>query len=126
MGLEAVKAVFDTNILIDFLNGVQQAAIELDRYRDPLISRITWIEVLAGARAADEEREIRDLLRLFTVQELDARVAEEALTVRRDYWLRLPDAIILATARALGCILVTRNTRDFDPTWPEIREPYRL
>jgi predicted nucleic acid-binding protein len=40
--------------------------------------------------------------------------------------LRLPDAIILASARVNGWMLLTRNTRDFDPRWPEIREPYRL
>ena len=25
-----------------------------------------------------------------------------------------------------GWMLFTRNTRDFAPRWPEIREPYRL
>ncbi len=29
-----VSALFDTNILIDYLNGVEQAKAELDRYSD--------------------------------------------------------------------------------------------
>jgi predicted nucleic acid-binding protein len=40
--------------------------------------------------------------------------------------LRLPDAIILATAQVEGCNLLTRNTRDFSPSWPEIRVPYSI
>lgn len=43
-----VKALLDTNILIDFLNGVPQARDEIARYRRTAISIITWMEVMAG------------------------------------------------------------------------------
>jgi predicted nucleic acid-binding protein len=39
-------AVFDTNIVIDALNGVIEADTEYNRYERVLISRITWMEVL--------------------------------------------------------------------------------
>ncbi len=42
-------AVFDTNIVIDALNGVVQADAEFSLYERVLISRITWMEVLIGA-----------------------------------------------------------------------------
>ena len=42
-------AVFDTNIIIDALNGVAAADAEYSRYERVLISRITWMEVLVGA-----------------------------------------------------------------------------
>lgn len=121
-----MKAVIDTNVLIDYLNGHDAAAEEIARYREPIISRISWLEVLAGARPGQEEHAIRTFLRIFSLRELDDAVAEEAVDVRRRLRLRMPDAIILATARVIGCLLVTRNTRDFDPEWPEVREPYRL
>jgi hypothetical protein len=41
-------AVFDTNIVIDALNGVTQADDEYSRYERVLISLITWMEVLVG------------------------------------------------------------------------------
>jgi hypothetical protein len=41
-------AVFDTNIVIDALNGVTDADVEYSRYARVLISRITWIEVMVG------------------------------------------------------------------------------
>jgi predicted nucleic acid-binding protein len=45
-----VKALFDTNILIDYLNAVPEARDELLRYEQQAISIITWMEVLIGAR----------------------------------------------------------------------------
>lgn len=120
-----VKAVFDTNILVDYLNGHQEAAEELRRYSELVISRITWIEVLAGA-SPEEEIETRRFLRLFTIQDLTANIAETTLAIRRERRHCLPDAIILATAHLLGCLLVTRNTKDFDSRSPEIRVPYRI
>ena len=45
-----VKALFDTNILIDYLNGFEQAKAELARYSDKAISLITWMEVIVGAQ----------------------------------------------------------------------------
>ncbi len=44
-----MKAVFDTNILIDYLNGFKQAKKELSLYEEKLISVITRIEVMTGA-----------------------------------------------------------------------------
>lgn len=121
-----MMAVFDTNILIDFLNGVQQAADVLGDYEEPAISRITWMEVLAGAFGSRDEHLVRAFLAGFRVLEVDEHVAEEAVSLRARRRLRLPDALILSTARRQGCLLLTRNTRDFSPQWPEIREPYRL
>ena len=47
----------DTNILIDYLNGAPEAARELGAHRRRLISVVTWMEVLAGARNdAEAER----------------------------------------------------------------------
>jgi predicted nucleic acid-binding protein len=40
--------------------------------------------------------------------------------------LKLPDAIILATAQTRGRVLVTRNTKDFPAEMPGIRVPYVL
>lgn len=121
-----MKAVFDTNILVDYLNGIPAARRELDQYEEAAISMVTWMEVLAGAEAATEEAITRDFLCQFKIQPLDKTVAERAIKIRRQHKLKLPDAIIWATALELGRILVTRNTRDFPETNPGIRVPYRV
>ena len=121
-----MKVVFDTNILIDYLNGLPAAARELEQYEEVTISMVTWMEVLAGAEDAQEEAVTRDFLSQFKIQPLDKSVAERAIKIRRQHKLKLPDAIIWATAMALGRMLVTRNTKDFPPTNPGIRVPYRI
>ena len=118
-------AVFDTNIVIDALNGVAEADTEYDRYERVLISRVTWMEVLIGAEGDDSE--LRDFLEThFEIIPLDLAVAEIAVQLRREQRLRLPDAIIWATARVNDAILVTRNTKDFNPDWDGIHLPYTI
>jgi len=121
-----MKVVFDTNILVDYLNGIPAARRELESYEEIAISMVTWMEVLAGAEDAVEETITRDFLSQFKIQPLDKTVAERAIKIRRQHKLKLPDAIIWATAMELGRLLVTRNTKDFPPTNPGIRMPYRI
>lgn len=121
----ATPALFDTNILIDFLSGVDKARAVLEGHPDRAISIVTWMEVMAGT-AADEEREARALLLGFRVFPVTQEVAEEAYVLRRDRRIKLPDAIIQATARLDGRTLFTRNTRDFTEGQAGIEIPYRL
>ena len=123
---KAVKAVFDTNILVDYLKGVRAAKEELDRYRVRQISIITFIEVMVGAKNAAEESAIRGFLATFEVLELSAEIAQEAISIRRELRLKIPDAIVYATARTQGCILVSRNSKELKQDWPDIRIPYRI
>jgi predicted nucleic acid-binding protein len=120
-----VKAVIDTNILIDYLSGSEKAKHELDAFDELYISLVTWMEILVGANEGEEESTIRDFLRRFRVHPVDEGVAERAVEIRRKEKIRLPDAIIWATAQHLGILLVTRNTRDFPERNPGIRIPYR-
>lgn len=118
-------AVFDTNIVIDALNGVDEADIEYGLYERVLISRITWMEVLIGTR--EDDSNLRDFLDTrFEIVPLDLAVAETAVKLRRTHRIRLPDAIIWATAHTHKALLVTRNTKDFNPEWEGIRLPYIL
>jgi hypothetical protein len=120
-----VKALFDTNILIDFLNGVADAREEIDRYEDGAISVVTWMEVMVGASPANEGA-TRAFLAAFEIVPLDDAVAELAVKLRKAHGVRPPDAIVWASARGGGRLLVTRNVRDFPPGEPGVREPYRL
>ena len=119
-----MKAVFDSNILIDSLNGINSATRELDRYSQGYISVVTWIEVMAGAKNDSDAEVVRRFLRTFRCIDLDAEIAEEAASLRQGRKLKLPDAVVLATARVHDAILITRDT-DF-PDTPGIRIPYRM
>jgi predicted nucleic acid-binding protein len=120
-----MKAVFDTNILIDYLNGIESARSELFQYDTRQISIITFIEVLVGASDPAEEKAIRGFLSSFEVLELTSEIAAEAVLIRKNLRLKIPDAIVYATARTQGCILVSRNTKDLKEEWPDVRVPYQ-
>ncbi len=120
-----VKALFDTNILVDYLNAVPQARAELQRYTEKAVSIVTWMEVMVGA-SVEVEPATRSFLGAFDVVALDSEIAERAVGLRRSHHIKLPDAIIWATAQTHAMLLVTRNTKDFGSSDPGIRMPYRI
>ena len=121
-----MKVVVDTNILIDYLEGFDQARLELERHDVILMSPISWMEVMVGARTASEEQRARRFLRRFSLIPIDRNVSETAVALRRHEKLALPDAIIWAGAKVNDALLVTRNTKDFPADRHDVRVPYRL
>ena len=119
-----MNATIDTNILVDCVHGVEAAIEELGRYEKVSVSRIVWIEFLTGAKTADIETRRRALLDDFKLLEVDEAISQETILIRQRTRLKLPDAILLATARVHGLILITRNHRDFPRDMPDIRIPY--
>ena len=53
-------------------------------------------------------------------------IAHESLQLRQMHGLKVPDAIILATARCADLTLATRNSRDFPLELGGVVHPYRL
>jgi predicted nucleic acid-binding protein len=115
-----VKALFDTNILIDYLGGIGASKKEFARYEYKAISTITWMEVLVGT-TTDDEAAIRAWLGSF-----DTAIANRAVEIRKDKRIRLPDAIVWASAQVNSLLLVSRNTKDFPADEPGVRVPYKL
>lgn len=120
-----VAAVFDANIIIDHLKGLPHATAELARYDSRFISIVTWVEVLAGARAEDED-DTRAVLSVFSIVPLDDEVAARAVYLRRQHRIKLPDAIIWASAQITRQLLVMRDAKDFPRDDPGIRIPYKI
>ncbi len=120
-----VGALFDTNILVDYLNGIEQAKTELERCADKAISIITWMEVMVGA-SPETDVALRGFLNSFVNLPIDERVANIAVTLRKNHKIKLPDAIIWATAQENGRVLVTRNTKDFSDNELGVYVPYHL
>lgn len=119
-----MSVLVDSCVLIDFLSGREAARDYLRGTPHPTISLITWMEVMCGAHTPEDERAIRSFLTAFTVLPVDEAVAEAAVSLRRLRRLKLPDALIWATARVHGLTLATRNTRDFGADEPGVVLPY--
>jgi predicted nucleic acid-binding protein len=121
-----MKALFDTNILIDALNGHTIARQEIRAYADGAIATITMIEVMAGTHARNEDA-ARALLQGFKAIDLDTDIADYAVVLRAERGLTLTDAIIVATAQATGRTLITRDKKlenEFDD--PPVVVPYQV
>lgn len=121
-----MSELFDTNTLIDHLNGIAKATRELKRSGHPAISMITWIEVMTGASSPTEEAVLRSFLLNFECLPVSIAVAERAAVVRRQMKVKMLDAIILATAEVAGRELVTRNVKDFPAGTRGVRVPYKV
>jgi hypothetical protein len=98
----------DTGVFVDHLRGAR----ELDpRNHRVHYSVITRAELLAGTTAGDS---ITTLLGPFREVAVEREIAERAGRIRRETGVRLPDALIAATAIEGGLGLVTRNRSDFE------------
>lgn len=118
--------LLDTTILVDLYRGVDDARAFLEGMTDPCVSVVTWMEVVVGAKDQDEERLLRRLLDSYITHGVTAQVVEETVRIRRAKRLKLPDAIIWATARCNDLVLVTRNWRDFPADDDAVLVPYSI
>jgi hypothetical protein len=121
-----MNALFDSDVLIDYLHGLPMARAELQKYTQKLISVVSWAEVMIGAQNDIEQERCRNFLASFTIIAFNQPIAEEAVRLRQTHKIKLPDAIIWATARTSDALLVTRNTKDFPDNDPFVRFPYEI
>ncbi len=81
---------------------------------------------MIGAAGKSEEAQCREFLSSFAIVPFDQPVAEEAVRIRRSSRIKLPDAIVRASAKVNAALLVTRNKKDFPADDPFVRIPYSL
>jgi len=102
------EVLVDTDVFIDHLRGAAQLRPGKHRLHYSVVTRA---ELFAGSTARDLSAQ---LLAPFRELPVDREVAERAGRVMREHGLRLPDALIAATALEHGLQLSTRNVKDFD------------
>jgi predicted nucleic acid-binding protein len=101
--------LLDTNILLYFLGGRLLKPLPSGLY---FVSVITEIELLSyPSITSDEETKIIDFLNKISVVSIDSNIKNLTIELRKNYRLRLPDAIISATAQSLNAILITNDLK---------------
>lgn len=98
----------DTDIFVDHLRGAHEFDPKTHRIHYSVITRA---ELFAGNTAADL---VNTMLAAFAEIHIGRGVAERAGRIRRETGLRLPDALIAATAVENKLSLFTRNRSDFE------------
>ncbi|MCL2511434.1 MAG: type II toxin-antitoxin system VapC family toxin [Bacteroidales bacterium] len=108
------KYLIDTNVLIDAqigrlsTKGLYFLAKIINE--DFIISFITLIEYLGYK---DISKSSEEFISFAEVIETDKAIIQNCIDLRRNYKIKLPDAIIAATALAHNLILITNDEKDF-------------
>jgi len=120
--------LFDTNILIDYLRGRQEARDLLDAQdEEPHVSVGSVLELYAGFKNRREEQSGERLLSEAKVLPATKDIAKRAGVFARLYepshGLDDIDALIAATAEHHGLRLATLNVKHF-PMFPKLKRAY--
>ncbi len=104
-----MNVVLDTNAVLYFLGGhLAQTLPQTEFY----VSVITEMELLSyPLLKSDEEVEIHNFLSDVTIVDLNQAIKQSAITLRRQYRIKLPDAVIAATAQYLNAELFTNDLK---------------
>lgn len=99
--------LLDTNVVLYLLGGVIPGHFEHGNY---FISVITEIELLSyPSLCENEETKIRSFLSDVSIIDINATVKDETIKLRRAYLMRLPDAIIAASAITMDATLISND-----------------
>lgn len=125
------KYLIDTNILIYYFADIipqKEVTIIEEIFKTSFgISIITKIEFLGWGKHTKEGYEkAKEFLGYAKTIQLNNKIAELSIELRRKGKIKLPDAVIASTALYRDLILVTRNSKDFkDVEGLEIYNPFQ-
>jgi predicted nucleic acid-binding protein len=111
------RYLLDTNILIYYFNGEMESVVK-DKVSTFLresfqISVISKMEFLGFPFDLQERQKAAQLMEYALIRTLSDEIVQCMIDIRQEKRIKLPDAIIAATAMQYSAILVTRNTKDF-------------
>lgn len=113
-----MNMLVDSNVIIDYVSNriPEKSAKQLDIYFNShfSVSIISKIEVLGFNTQEYELEQLESFIQLSSIVYIDAAVADKTIEIRRMKRIKLPDAIIAATALVQNCILLSHNTTDFN------------
>ncbi|MFT4242659.1 MAG: type II toxin-antitoxin system VapC family toxin [Acidovorax sp.] len=124
-----MSVLVDSNILIYYINGqlppAARACFENAVVAGASYSSITRIEVMGWAGHTPASRQLTQNL-LSHMQEipLAEAVIVQTIQLREQHRIKLPDAIIAASALAHGRVLMTRNGGDFAACGVQLLDPW--
>ena len=130
MGL---KYLWDTNAVVHYLQKnlpepEQKLMGNIINSYQPAISIITEIELLCWKAATEKDiAVINNFISDSMVYQLNQSIKLKTIEIRKKYRLKLPDAIIAASALANNHILITNNVSDFDKIYKlKVIDPFKL
>ena len=107
--------LMDSNVVIDYFgNKLPPKATSLIDNLPAVISVITRLEILGWYNATSEQlNKLQNFVEQSVVYSLSEVVIQQTISLRQQHHIRLPDAIVAATALTENKTLITRNVNDF-------------
>lgn len=109
--------LFDSNVVINYVAEIYDSGTlsKLDTAFDTAFnySIITFMEVMGYNNDSDVEEKFEKLFQAGQRLEIDAFVVLTTISIRKAIKIKLPDAIIAATAITHNLELLSENTTDF-------------
>ena len=107
--------LMDSNVVIDYFgNNLTGNAVSFIDNLPAVISVITRIEILGWYNATPEQlSKLQNFVQQSLVYPLTETIIQKNILLRQAHRIKLPDAIVAATALTKNKTLVTRNVNDF-------------
>lgn len=115
-GMSGSRAVLDSNVIIFASKQTIDITRILSNYDELYVSVITYMEVYSYDFGDVREKILIDqLFDLLIVMEINRSIADQSIVYRKNKVkkIKLPDAIVLATAQFLNATLITDDWDDF-------------
>ncbi len=122
------RYLLDTNILIYYFNGDMESVVKnkvstlmCESFQISVISNMEFLGFLFNFQ---ERQKAAQLMEYALIRTLSDEIVQRVIDIRQEKRIKLPDAIIAATAMQYSAILVTRNTKDFKTLALETYNPF--
>lgn len=111
--------LLDTNVVIHFLDASLpiKSINSLNQILDdaPIVSVVTKMELLGfNFTSMDEQIIMETFINNSSILDINNDIVAKTISIRKTKKMKLPDAIIAATALVHGLILITNNLKDFN------------
>ena len=110
--------LIDTSVVIGYLDN--KIPLQGMRFLHPVvdaipyISVITNIEVLKFDASNDVYKTLTDFINESAILDLNDMVVDTTISICKAHYIKLPNAVIAATALVHNLTLITRNIPDFE------------
>jgi predicted nucleic acid-binding protein len=106
--------LLDSNIIIYSVQPENQFLRQLISKKVPMVSAVSYVEVLGYHRLSEAEREHFEMFFAEArILPLSPPVLDAAVRIRQSRKIKLGDSLVAGTALLYGLSLVTRNVDDF-------------
>jgi predicted nucleic acid-binding protein len=110
--------LLDTNFIINYFKGFFKA--DAGKFTDSVINDTTFISVITRMELLSwkslnpkDEEVIKEFISDSIVFSLEESIINRTILLRKSFAIKLPDAIIAATALVHDMQLITHNLKDF-------------